>query len=59
MLISSSNSPNGGIQLSGGGGGGRFWWEVVPVAPSSRTTLAFTALAGIAVFAALLYTTSR
>ncbi|KAJ6677407.1 SMALL G PROTEIN SIGNALING MODULATOR 2-LIKE ISOFORM X1 [Salix viminalis] len=58
MLISSHSSPNGGIQLSGGGGG-RFWWEVVPVAPPSRTALVCTALAGIAVFAALFYTTSR
>ncbi|KAJ6410952.1 hypothetical protein OIU84_007661 [Salix udensis] len=57
MLISSHSSPNGGIQLSGGGGG-RFWWEVVPVAPPSRTAFVFTALAGIAVFAALFYTTS-
>ncbi|KAJ6373533.1 hypothetical protein OIU78_029255, partial [Salix suchowensis] len=57
MLISSHSSPNGGIQLSGGGGG-RFWWEVVPVAPPSRTALVYTALAGIAVFAALFYTTS-
>ncbi|KAF9671032.1 hypothetical protein SADUNF_Sadunf12G0004600 [Salix dunnii] len=52
-----NNSPGGGTQLSGGGGG--FWSELVVATPPSITTVAFTALAGIAVFAALLYTTSR
>ncbi|KAB5531532.1 hypothetical protein DKX38_018202 [Salix brachista] len=57
MLITSNNSPGGGTQLSDGGGG--FWSELVVATPPSITTVAFTALAGIAVFAALLYTTSR
>ncbi|KAJ6764681.1 SMALL G PROTEIN SIGNALING MODULATOR 2-LIKE [Salix koriyanagi] len=56
MLITSNNSPGGGTQLSDGGGG--FWLELVVATPPSITTVAFTALAGIAVFAALLYTTS-
>ncbi|XP_002518219.2 rab GTPase-activating protein 22 [Ricinus communis] len=50
-----NNNPNGS-PLSGGFGGG-FWWAVA--APQSRTAVAVTALAGIAVFAAIFYTTSR
>ncbi|XP_065863112.1 rab GTPase-activating protein 22-like [Euphorbia lathyris] len=55
------NPPNG-IPRSGGGFGvssfsGGFWWAVN--APQSRTAVAVTALAGIAVFAAIFYTTSR
>jgi hypothetical protein len=57
MLITSNNIPGGGIQLSDGGGG--FWSELLVATPPSITTVAFTALAGTALFAALLYTTSR
>ncbi|KAJ4841245.1 hypothetical protein Tsubulata_022384, partial [Turnera subulata] len=42
-----------GVHLSGGG----FWWEVV--GPPSRAAVAVTALAGIAVVAAVFLTTNR
>ncbi|CAN1170731.1 hypothetical protein LINPERPRIM_LOCUS7588 [Linum perenne] len=50
-------SGNGG---SAGGGGGRFPWALAAPHPtSSPAVVAVTALAGIAVFAAIFYTTSR
>ncbi|KAF2299462.1 hypothetical protein GH714_032033 [Hevea brasiliensis] len=53
MFITGNNNIPHGIPLSSGGGG--FWWAVA--GPNSRIALAVTALAGIAVFAALFYTT--
>ncbi|WCJ32454.1 Ypt/Rab-GAP domain of gyp1p superfamily protein [Euphorbia peplus] len=52
-------NPSNGIPRSGAGYGvgSGFWWAVN--APQSRTALAVTAFAGIAVFAAIFYTTSR
>uniref|UniRef100_A0A2P2KVB4 Rab-GAP TBC domain-containing protein n=1 Tax=Rhizophora mucronata TaxID=61149 RepID=A0A2P2KVB4_RHIMU len=57
MFNPGDNNPQG-IHLPGGGAGTfRLWWSMAP--PPSRVTLAVTALAGIAVFAAIFYTTSR
>ncbi|KDP43333.1 hypothetical protein JCGZ_26591 [Jatropha curcas] len=50
--------PRYGSDGGSGGSGGGFLWAVVAV-PQSRTAVAVTALAGIAVCAALFYTTSR
>ncbi|MFQ6671333.1 hypothetical protein Gotur_035919 [Gossypium turneri] len=55
MLPSANNSPTGIHQFGGGGGG---FWSAVPM-PPSRTTVAVTAVAGLALFAAIFFTTTR
>ncbi|KAL1086516.1 hypothetical protein V6Z11_D08G120200 [Gossypium hirsutum] len=54
MLPSANNSPTG-IHHFGGGGGG--FWSSVPM-PPSKTTVAVTAVAGLALFAAIFFTTT-
>ncbi|XP_017631142.1 rab GTPase-activating protein 22-like isoform X2 [Gossypium arboreum] len=54
MLPSANNSPTG-IHHFGGGGGG--FWSAVPM-PPSKTTVAVTAVAGLALFAAIFFTTT-
>ncbi|KAJ8760816.1 hypothetical protein K2173_021854 [Erythroxylum novogranatense] len=52
------NPNNGHISGSvGSAGAGGLWWAVAT--PTSRVTVAVTALAGLAVFAAIFYTTNR
>ncbi|GLU21310.1 hypothetical protein SLE2022_374560 [Rubroshorea leprosula] len=51
-----SGSSSTGIYQFGGGGGSGFWSAVLP--PPSKAALAFTAVAGLALFAAIYYTTA-
>ncbi|GLT48285.1 hypothetical protein SLA2020_219190 [Shorea laevis] len=54
--MTAPGSSSTGMYPFGGGGGSGFWSAVAP--PHSKAALAFTAVAGLALFAAIYYTTA-